>query len=72
MNISSSGRQGWQGRGESLSSAPRPATPGEISYQRPATPSDAGLQALPRHIVWPGHTRPGLDICQDLDFKMIF
>ena len=50
MNISSSGRQGWQGRGESLSSAPRPATPGEISYQRPATPSDAGLQALPRHI----------------------
>ncbi len=33
-------RQGWQGRSGSLTSAPQPATPGEISAPRPATPRD--------------------------------
>jgi hypothetical protein len=32
--------QGWQGRSGSLTSAPRPATPVEISAPRPANPSD--------------------------------
>ena len=49
--------QDWQGRGGSPTSAPRPATPGEISDPRPATPSDPGRPAQPgsqrlTYIVW--------------------
>ena len=36
------GRRGWQGREGSPTRDPRPATPGEMSYPRPATPSDPG------------------------------
>jgi hypothetical protein len=39
--------QGWQGRSGSLTSAPRPATPGEISAPRPATPSDPAQVTTP-------------------------
>ena len=41
---------------------PRP--PGEISYLRPATPSDPGRRARPGHL---SNARPGPDICQDRD-----
>ena len=46
--------QDWQGRGGSPTSAPRPATPGEISDPRPRATRAA---------------RPGPEICQDRDFN---
>jgi hypothetical protein len=49
--------QGWQGRSGSLTSAPRPATPGEISAPRPATPNDPAQATTPP---WPSlPARPG-------------
>ena len=54
--VSSYSGQGWQGRGGSPTRAPRPATPGEMSDPRPATPRDPGLLARP------GHARSGPEI----------
>ena len=43
--------QGWQGRSGALTSAPRPAPPGEISAPRPAPPS------APAQVTTPGSPR---------------
>ena len=46
-----------------------PVILGKISDQRPATPSDQGRHALPRHL---SNARSCQDICQDRDFQITF
>ena len=65
--------QSWQGCGGLAD--PRPATRDPGRNQRPATrdPERPGPPGPSRtYPVLPGHTRPGPDICQDQDFKIIF
>ena len=50
INRQDGGVKGWQGRGGSLTRAPRPATPGKTSDPRPAIPSDPGRPARPGHL----------------------